>query len=97
MIGGLGAGLEEPGVDPLTDDDVGELQIVLVDSNLREAVLDCLDLVLHHVGDLTMPNSVPVEDDLGEQVTVEVSVYYLLICKKINCSKYDNILVKSFR
>ena len=33
-IGGLAAGLEEPGVDAVTVDDVGELQIVLVD-NLR--------------------------------------------------------------
>ena len=30
-IGGLAAGLEEPGVDPVTVDDVGELQI----DNLR--------------------------------------------------------------
>ena len=38
-IGRLAAGLEEPGIDPLADDDVGELQVVLVDSNLREAIL----------------------------------------------------------
>ena len=38
-IGGLASSLEEPGVDPLADDDVGELELVLVDPSHTEALL----------------------------------------------------------
>ena len=38
-IGGLASSLEEPGVDPLADDDVGELQLVWADPGLGETLL----------------------------------------------------------
>ena len=38
-VAGLRSRLEEPGVDPLGDDDVGELQISLVQSGFLEAFL----------------------------------------------------------
>ena len=38
-IGGLASSLEESGVDPLADDDVGELQLVWADPGLGETLL----------------------------------------------------------
>ena len=35
----LAAGLEEPRIDPLADDHVGELQISVVDAGLTETLL----------------------------------------------------------
>ena len=88
-VGWLASGLEEPGVDPLTDDNVGELQLLLVDPSHTETILgkekyheeenhsrlahlDGLELVVHHVVDLTVTDSVPVEDDPGWKLSVDV-------------------------
>ena len=38
-VGWLASGLEEPGVDSLADDDVGELQLIMVDPSLHKAFL----------------------------------------------------------
>ena len=37
---------EEPSIDPLADNDVGELEVSLVDAGSLEALLDGLDLML---------------------------------------------------
>ena len=50
---------EEPSVDPHADNDVGELEVSLVDADGLEAFLDCVDLVLQHKVDLTIMNSAP--------------------------------------
>ena len=50
---------EEPSVDPLADDDVGEEQLIICKTGSSEAVLNGSDLVLHHIGDLTITNSIP--------------------------------------
>ena len=38
-VAGLSSGLEEPGVDPLGDDDVGELQLSLVQPGFLKTFL----------------------------------------------------------
>ena len=48
---------EEAVVDPLGDDDVSELHFA--EAGVLEGVLDGLDLSLHDVGDLAVPNSIP--------------------------------------
>ena len=55
---------EEPSVDPLADNDVGELEVCLVNAGGLEAFLDCLDLVLQHIVDQTINNSVPAQHKL---------------------------------
>ena len=52
---------EEPSVDPLADNDVGELEVSLVDASGLEALLDGLDLVLQHIVDLTVTHSIPAQ------------------------------------
>jgi len=51
--------LEEPGIDSLTDDDVGEKQLIIRETGSSEAILDCSDLMLHHVRNLSIANSIP--------------------------------------
>ena len=60
--------LEEPRVDPLADDDVGKLQLVISEASGPEAVLDCGDLMLHHVRDLSVAHPIPVQYD-NEQLS----------------------------
>ena len=48
-------------MDPLADNDVDELEVSLVNAGGLEAFLDCLDLVLQHIVDLTITNSVPAQ------------------------------------
>ena len=53
--------LEEPRVDPLADNDVGELQLIISEASGPEAVLDGGDLVLHNVRDLSITHPIPVK------------------------------------
>ena len=48
-------------MDPLADNDVDELEVSLVNAGGLEAFLDCLDLVLQHIVDLTITNFVPAQ------------------------------------
>ena len=58
-VGGLATHLEEPCVDPLADYDVGEEKLIISEAGSSEAVLDGGDLMLHHVWDLSITNTVP--------------------------------------
>ena len=51
--------LEEPGVDPLADHDVGKFQLVLRLVSLHKALLDGGNFVIHNVRDLTISNTIP--------------------------------------
>ena len=51
-----------PGVDLLVDNDVGELEILLDDASLGETLDDGSNLVLHHIRNLAISNSIPNED-----------------------------------
>ena len=58
-IGWLSCHLEEPGVNSLTDDDVGEQQLIICETRGSEAVLNCRNLMLHHVWNLTIAYTIP--------------------------------------
>merc|ERR1711936_384813 len=73
-VGRLPGHLEEPRVDPLADNDVGEQQLVVSEASSSEAVLDGGDLVLHHIRDLTITHTVPVHDDSGWEITVDLGI-----------------------
>ena len=49
----------DPGVDLLVDDDVGELDLVLLQTSLSHALEDGGDLVIDHVLNLSFTNTIP--------------------------------------
>ena len=49
----------DPRVDLLVDDDVGELDLVLLQTSLGHALEDGGDLVIDHVLDLSFTNTIP--------------------------------------
>merc|ERR1719300_357387 len=65
---------KEPGVDPLADNDVGELEVSLVDASSLEALLNGLDLMFQHIIDLTITHSVPIKNDALGHFAIEVVV-----------------------
>ena len=58
--------LDELGVDPLVDNNEGELDILLLDPGLDQGVVDGLHLMVDNVGDLTVAHTVPGGEMLGK-------------------------------
>ena len=92
--GGAAVHLEEPRVDPLADDDVGKLQLGRVDASVSEALLDGLDLVLHHVVDLAVAHPVPVQDDPLGQGAVQLVVLIAELKVKHYIQRNETIKIK---
>ena len=67
---------EESGVDSLADNDVGELEVSLVDAGGLEALLDSLDLVLQHVVDLPITHSIPARKIILQILTSDNKTIY---------------------
>ena len=67
---------EESGVDSLADNDVGELEVSLVDAGGLEALLNSLDLVLQHVVDLPITHSIPAQKIILQILTSDNKTIY---------------------
>jgi len=51
--------LQQLGVDPLADDDLGEKELIISEASSSKAVLSGDDLKLHDEGDLSVTNTIP--------------------------------------
>lgn len=60
-------GCHESGTDPLGSDDEGELDVRV---DLADGLLDGRHLGVEHMRDLTLTNTIPVEEDLGWDLTI---------------------------